>query len=412
MKSILIKNAAQIASPKPDVIRGDGLKTLSITENGSIYIKDGVIQGIAKENEIEKMITDQPIIMDAKGKTILPGFVDSHSHLVFGGRRDHEFARRCSGVPYLQIANEGGGILSTVRSTREMSLDELVKQGLFYLEKAKRQGITTMEIKSGYGLNEETELKTLEVIQKLKLLQPIELHSTFLGAHAVPPDVEKNTYIEQVISMIPKAAKLAQYCDVFCEKGYFSAEDTRKILEKAIQHGMRPRVHVNQFNNIGGVQVAIDMNAASVDHLEEISAQEIDDLAKTNIGCTLLPGVSFFLNIKYPPARKIIDGGCIPVIATDFNPGSSMTLSMSLALSIACTQMGFGIEEAISAASQNAAHSLGLDKIGCLEPGWQADLIVLDTDSYHNLVYFFGEHHIDKVIKKGAIIWDRSESWD
>lgn len=404
-------DASKIVSPQPGVLRGEGLKKLKVQNECSIFIEKGVIKKIGPRKVLEKEIPQQTSRIDLSGKTVMPGFVDSHTHLVFGGKREREFARRCSGTSYEEIAAEGGGILSTVNATREISKEDLVNKSLLNLERAVRQGITSMEIKSGYGLNRETELKMLEVINELNARSPLDLVATFLGAHAVPPETDKKHYIKQIKEIIPEAAKLARFCDVFCEKGYFSAQETAEILKEAEKFGLKPRVHVNQFNNLGGVSVAVKAQAASVDHLEEISNEDIEILADSETCATLLPGVSLFLNIKYPPGRKIIDAGCIPVLATDFNPGSSMTLCMSLILNLACTQMGFSMEEAIAASTQNAAFSLGLEKVGCLEPGWQGDLIVLDSDNYYNLVYFFGEHHIEKVFKKGSLIWDRTQTW-
>jgi len=411
-KSMLIHNAAQIVSPQPGVLRGEGLKELTVLHNVSLYIKDGIIQAIGAPEQVKIQINDSPFIIEAAGKTVLPGFVDSHTHLVFGGRREAEFARRCTGVSYEEIARQGGGILNTVRATRQMSVEQLIEQGLFYLGKAVRHGITTMEIKSGYGLDEETELKLLQVIRELNKIQPVELTATFLAAHAVPPDTTKQQYIEQVKNMLPKAAELADYCDVFCEQDYFDAVETRDILKAAANFGLKARVHTNQFHSIGGIQAAIDVGAVSVDHLENITETEIELLAKTDICAAMLPGVSLFLNIPYAPGRKILDAGCIPVLATDFNPGSCMTLSMPLVLTLACTQMGFSMQEAICAVTQNGARALGREKLGCLESGWGADLILLDTDNYQNLVYFFGEQHIEQVIKKGRVIFNRNESWD
>jgi imidazolonepropionase len=411
MAFTLLKNASQIVSPKPGVMRGPGLKELQVFHDASVLIADGTIQAVGSCSELEKLITDQTEIIDLAGKTIMPGFVDSHTHLVFGGSRESEFARRVAGASYEEIASQGGGIQSTVKATREISRRALTEKSLLNLKKAVRHGTTSMEIKSGYGLNEETELKMLEVINDLKNLQPLELTATFLGAHAVPPETSKSEYIRRVIEMMPKAARLASYCDVFCEKGYFSASETREILQAASLAGLKPRIHINQFNDIGGIQVAIEVGAASVDHLEVFPEKDIQRLAETDICATMLPGVSLFLNIDYPLGRKIVDNGCIPVLATDFNPGSSMTLNMPLVLSLACTQMGLSMEEAMAAATQNAAFSLGMEKLGCIEPGWQADLIVLDSDNYQNLIYFFAEPMIEKVFKKGQLIWDRNAAW-
>jgi imidazolonepropionase len=412
MVSYLLVNASQVVSPKPGVMRGSGLKELRVLTNTSIFISDGIIQAVGSTAELKNRIEERTERIDLKGKVVLPGFVDSHTHLVFGGSRETEFAKRVAGASYEEIAKQGGGIQSTVKATRQIGKEALTQKSLSLLKKAVRHGITSMEIKSGYGLNEETELKMLEVINELKTSQPVELSTTFLGAHAVPPELSKEAYIQEVKRMMPKAAKLADYCDVFCEKGYFSAEETREILREAARSGLRTRVHLNQFNDIGGVEVAIEMGAASVDHLEVFPEKDIDRLAKTDICVTMLPGVSLFLNIDYPLGRKIIDYGCIPVLATDFNPGSSMTLNMPLILNLACVQMGLSMEEAISAATQNAAFSLEKYKTGCIEPGWQADLIVLDSDNYQNLIYFFGEPLVERVFKKGRLIWNRINSED
>ncbi|HPG41761.1 MAG TPA: imidazolonepropionase [bacterium] len=412
MDSILLHNAAQIVSPKPGVMRGPELKQLSVHKNSSLFIEDGVIQAIGPAKQMEERIAFQTRVVDVSGKCLLPGFVDAHTHLVFGGSREDEFARRCVGASYAELAQQGGGIMSTVRATRQMSKEQLIRQGLVYLQKAVHHGITTMEIKSGYGLDEANELKILQVIKELHVQQPVELIATFLGAHAVPTGVTKVDYLEQLHRMLPQVASLAQFCDVFCERDYFTADETRDILREAARFGLKSRVHTNQFHSIGGIQAAIDAGAASVDHLEHLSDAEIAALAATDMCATLLPGVSLFLNIPYAPGRKILDAGCIPVLATDFNPGSCMTLSMPMILTLACTQMGFSMEEAIAAVTQNAAYSLGLEKIGCLEPGWQADVLILDSDNYQNLIYFFAEPQIEQVMKKGQFIYDRSLAWD
>jgi len=412
MDSILLHNAAQVVTPKPGVLRGPELKQLSVLENHSIYIENGIIQAISPAGQLQAQMNYQTRVVDVSGKTLLPGFIDSHTHLVFGGRREQEFAQRCAGATYEEIAQQGGGIMSTVRATRQMSKQELLHLALHYLQKAVHHGITTMEIKSGYGLDEANELKILQAIKALQVPPPVELVATFLGAHAVPAGVAKPDYIEQLHRMLPKVASLAQFCDVFCEQGYFTADETRDILREAARFGLKSRVHTTQYHSNGGIQAAIAAGAVSVDHLEHISDAEITQLAATDICATMLPGVSLFLNIPYAPGRKILDAGGIPVLATDFNPGSCMTLSMPMILTLACTQMGFSMGEAIAAVTQNAAYSLGLEKIGCLEPGWQADILVLDSDNYQNLIYFFAEPQIEQVIKKGRFIYDRSLAWD
>lgn len=404
MTALLIQNAAQVVSPQPLIFRGDALQQVHIQTEASIYIRDGVIQKIGPLSDLQKEITMPDTILDAKNKVVIPGFVDSHSHLVFGGNRANEFAERCKGVSYEEIAKKGGGIASTVKAIHERTKVELKAQSQQYLNRALHQGITTMEIKSGYGLTRSTELKILEIIDELKAEQPIELTATFLGAHAVPKDQTKAEYIQEVINMMPDAAQYAQFCDVFCEKNYFSAEEAKTILEAGRQAGMLPKMHVNQFHDIGGIATGIEVGAVSMDHLEIISEEDIERLAKTDIVCTFLPGVSFFLNIPYSPARQMIDAGCIPALATDFNPGSSMNLSMQLLISMACTQMKLSVEESLCCATQNGARALRKNNIGCILPNWQADLLILDTDNYRNLAYFYGENHVETVIKQGKVV--------
>lgn len=406
MSNLLIQNISQIATPKPGVCRGSELRSLTVFENAAVYISDGRIKAMGPLSDVLGMVQGHPEIIDAEGKAAVPGFVDSHSHLVFGGNRANEFAMRSAGMSYEEIADQGGGIVSTVEATRQASKEELKDLARIRLQKALKQGITTMEIKSGYGLDSETERKMLEVINELKEEQPIELSATFLGAHAVPKNSTKEEYLEQVLEMIPDIAELAEYCDVFCEKGYFTVEETRKVLEKGIEHGLKPKLHTNQFNDIGGVEMAVDLGAVSVDHLEVLSDEDVHRLARSETVATVLPGVSYFLNIPYSPARKLLDAGALVALATDFNPGSSMTISIQLLMSMACTKMGMSVEEALCCATQNGAKALEKNKLGCIAPGFQADILLLDTNSYKDLAYFFGENHIHTVIKKGVKVWE------
>jgi imidazolonepropionase len=406
MSSLLIQNISQIATPKPGVYRGSELRELNMYENAAIYISGGVIKAVGPLSDVLEKVEGHPVILDAEEKTAVPGFIDSHSHLVFGGSRADEFAMRSSGMSYEEIAEQGGGIVSTVEATRKASKEELKNLGRIRLQKAMKQGITTMEIKSGYGLDLETERKMLEVINELKEEQPIELTATFLGAHAVPKNSTKEEYLEEVLAMIPEIAELAEYCDVFCEKGYFTVEETRKVLEKGIEHGLKPKLHTNQFNDIGGVEMAIELGAVSVDHLEVLSDEDVHRLAEADVVATVLPGVSYFLNIPYSPARKLLKAGALVALATDFNPGSSMTISMQLLMSMACTKMGMSVEEALCCATQNGAKALEKNKLGAIAAGFQADILLLDTETYKDLAYFFGENHVHTVIKKGVKVWE------
>jgi len=404
MAALLIKNPAQIVSPRPDSLRGPGLADLRIRLGDSIYITDGVIQAIAPLKELENQAhADGAMVVDASGRAVVPGFVDSHTHLIFGGDRADEFALRTSGASYEEIAARGGGIARTVAATRKASRQELKEVGRLRLNRALRQGTTTMEVKTGYGLEPETELKMLEVINELNDEHPVDLIPTFLGAHSVPSSMEKSDYIDQLKAMLPQAARLAGFCDVFCEQGYFNPTESLSILESAREAGMLPRMHANQFHSIGCIEAAVEMEAVSVDHLEVLRLDEISRLADTGIACVMLPGVSLFLDIPFAPAREIIDAGCIPVLATDFNPGSNMSLSLQLTMSLACMRMGVSVPEALACVTRNAAHALRLDKVGCIEPGWQADLMLLTCPDYREMAYFYGENHAYAVIKKGAI---------
>ncbi len=405
MANLFIKNPAAIVSPRAGVIRGHGFGELMVREDASILIRDGVIEAIGSPADLERTaIRDMIPVLDATARTVIPGFVDCHSHPLFAGRRTSEFAQRLSGLDYQTIASRGGGIMATVQATRTCSASELKELGRHYLTLALRQGITTMEVKSGYGLDLETELKILESVRDLGDEQPIDLVPTFLGAHAVPKGVNKDVYLGQVKEMIPQVAPFARFCDVFCEQGYFSAEESAEILKLAGAHGMLPRLHANQFHAIGCVEKAVELGAVSVDHLEVLSEREIALLADSDTACVVLPGVSLFLDIPYAPARRIIDSGCILALATDFNPGSNMTLSMQLMMSLACMKMRLTVDEALCCATQNGAHVLKATAVGCIEIGWQADLLVLDSPDYRDMVYFYGENHIQQVIKKGEIV--------
>lgn len=405
MSNLLIQNISQLATPKPGVYRGKELRELTIHKSAAVYIVDGVIKAVGLLSDVLEKVDGHPDILDAEGKAAIPGFVDSHSHLVFSGNRADEFAMRCAGMSYEEIAEQGGGIVSTVEATRKASKEELKNLARIRLHKALKQGITTMEIKSGYGLDRETERKMLEVVNELKDEQPIELTATFLGAHAVPENSTKEEYLKEVLHMIPEIAEMADYCDVFCEKGYFTVDESRNVLKKGFEYGLKPKLHTNQFNDIGGVEMAVQLGAVSVDHLEVLSDKDVERLAGSETIATVLPGVSYFLNIPYSPARKLLDAGALVALATDFNPGSSMTISMQLLMSMACTKMGMSVEEALCCATQNGAKALEKKKLGCISPGFQADILLLDTDNFKNLAYFFGENHVHTVIKKGKVEW-------
>jgi len=405
MASLLISNPAQIVSPQPGVLRGPGLGVPLIRTGESILVEDGVIAAIAPLAELAaRAEASGAAVVEAGGRAVIPGLIDCHSHLVFAGSRIDDFARRCAGAGYEEIAAAGGGIGLTVAATRQAGRAELKDLALARLDRALRLGTTILEVKSGYGLDLATEMKILEVVAELNGEQPVELVPTFLGAHAVPPGVAKGEYLRQVKAMLPEIAGLARFCDIFCEAGHFSAADALDLLEAASAHGLLPRLHADQFHRIGCIDAAIALGAASVDHLEAVTAAEISRLAATDIACVMLPGVSLFLDIPFAPGRALIDAGCIPAVASDFNPGSNPCLSLPLAMSLGCLRSGLTIGEALAAATANAAHALRLDRCGCIAPGWQADLLLLHCADYRELLYWYGDNQVRTVIKNGRIV--------
>lgn len=404
MSSLLAVNIAQAVSGAASPARGRRMRELSIQESAAIYARDGVIQAIGPRAEVEREINDDPKLLDAGGGAVIPGFVDSHTHLVFGGRREDEFDLKIAGASYQEVAAAGGGIISTVEATRRATPAELIEIGTHYLRSALAHGTTTMEIKSGYGLDLENELKMLEVIAELGLRQPVELVPTFMGAHAIPPGMSAQEQTQRVIEMLPHVQGKAEYCDVFCEGGYFGLDETRAILAAAKREGLKLRLHADQLSSNGGVQLALKMGARSVDHLEQISTEEIVQLADSSCVATLLPGVSLFLHYGYPPARRLIEEGAIVALASNFNPGSCMCLNLQLIYALACTQMHMTTAEALVALTVNAAWGLDRPHIGRLAPGMQADFLLLDSPSYRMIPYFFGENHVKVVVKKGEVV--------
>lgn len=383
------------------------MSDLAIIENAALVIENGIITFFGKMQDIP---SNNYTEIDCSDKVVMPGFVDSHTHLLFAGSREEEFAMRSRGFTYQQIAEQGGGILSTVYKTRAASKRELKKNARRYINKMMQYGTTTVEIKSGYGLSFDDEIKMLEAIKELQKEEIITISSTFLGAHAIPPEYKNspNQYVNLICDkMIPYVGehKLAEFCDVFCEKGYFSVSDSEKILSTGISYGLKPKIHAEELTSYGGAILAGKLKAVSADHLENISDEGIESMKANGVVGVLLPGVSFFLNHNYAPARKLIDSGVPVAIATDFNPGSCMSYSMPLMLTIACTQMRMSPEEAITAATINAAAALNLsNEIGSIDIGKKGDVIILDIPNYKFLTYHFGENHIYKVIKNGTYL--------
>lgn len=383
------------------------MNSLAIIENAAVIIENGIIKFFGKMEDLPDCNFTE---IDCTEKVVMPGFVDSHTHLVFAGSREEEFALRSTGVTYQEIAERGGGILYTVNKTRSASKRDLKKNARRYLNKILKHGTTTVEIKSGYGLSFDDEIKMLDVIRELKREEIITICSTFLGAHAIPPEYKNSPsdYVDLICNqMIPYVSehKLAEFCDVFCEKGYFSISDSEKILSTAKKYKLKLKIHAEELTDFGGAVLAGQMKAVSADHLEKISQAGIEALKDGEVVAVLLPGVSFFLNHGYAPARKLIDNGVPVAIATDFNPGSCMSYSMPMMMTIACTHMKMSPEETITAATINSAAALDMSQeIGSVDIGKKGDLIVLDIPNYKYLVYHFSENHVEKVIKNGTYL--------
>ena len=373
-------------------------------ENTKIFIDNGLI---ASEEENKDYLT-----IDCQGKMVTSGFVDPHTHPVFYNKRDSEYAMRLSGSSYEEIANNGGGIISSVNGVRKASEDELVTKLDKRLDRFIENGTTTIEAKSGYGLNIESELKSLSVIDKLNSTHPIDIVPTFMGAHAFPNEYKDDHlgYVELICKeMIPAVSEqgIAKFNDVFCEKDYFSINESRQILECGIKYGLKPRMHADEFVDSGAAELAGEIGAFSADHLMAVSEEGIKALSDNNVIATLLPGTTFFLGkSNYAPARKLIDAGITIALATDYNPGSSHIQSMPFIISLACLFLGLTVEEAFAAATYNAAQTLGLhNEVGSIELGKKADLIIWDLDSLIDIPYYISNHPIQKVLKNGEVVF-------
>jgi imidazolonepropionase len=408
MSSLAVIRASQLvtlAGPKRPRV-GREMSDVGIIRDGGMLILDGKIDSVGASEEIERKAGGAEIV-DLAGRVVLPGFVDAHTHLVFAGNRLDDFERRARGETYEQIAKAGGGIWSTVEKTRTATETELLAQAKKHADWFLRCGTTTVEAKSGYGLSLEEELKILRVMRRLNEESPLEIVPTFLGAHAVPRGTSPDEYVDLVINeMLPHVAseKLAEFCDVFCERGYFDVEQARKILNAAKKVGLKLRGHVDQLTNLGGAKLMAELGATTADHLEKTDEQGIAALKAANVQPVLLPGSVYALgSTSYPRGRDMIEAGLAVVLASDFNPGSSPTVSMPMVLSLACTQMKMSPAEALTAATINAAYSLNRgDKIGSLEPGKLANFAVFDCDDYRELAYWFGFPQTHSAYVKGV----------
>ena len=404
---INIKELIQIRDNNISFLSAKEMDTLPSINNAYLLIENGKISEFGKMSEISKI--DNVDTIDAKNKIVLPCWCDSHTHSVYTGNRSDEYLQRIKGVSYQEIANNGGGILKSSRQINSISEDELFFESKNRIEKLIKYGTGSLEIKTGYGLSYDGELKMLKVIKRLKESLPIQIKSTFLGAHAIPKNYKKEEYFRLVLDeMLPDFAKdeLIDFVDIFCEKNYFSAEDTKILCNKASELGIDSKIHVNQFNSIGGVKVAVDCGALTVDHLEVINKSDINILKQSKTMPVLLPGCSFFLGIEYADAKTLLSNEIPFAIASDYNPGSSPSGNMNFILSLACNKLKLTTEQAINAATINGAYAMGLShKTGSITKGKIANVVITsEIESINDLPYFYGDNLVDKILINGEEI--------
>jgi imidazolonepropionase len=418
---LVVENAAQVLTmERPGLSgarrRGD-LRDVGAIANGALAICGEKIVWVGGAAELASRVRLTPNVLrlDAQGGTVTPGFIDSHTHLVFAGLRHDEFERRLKGESYVEIAAAGGGIRSTMRSTRTASEEELVSLARARLDYLLRHGTTTVECKSGYGLSTVHELKQIRALARAAEGHPVETVSTFLGAHEFPPEyaTDRDGYVRLLVEeMIPEVAKagLCEYCDVFCEEGVFTVGQARRVLEAARAFGMHPRLHADEFRPSGAAELAAELGCASADHLSAVSEEGVRRLADSDTIGTILPGTTFSLRIPPAKARRLVDAGVAVAVASDLNPGSSFVESMGVVVGLACLHAGLLPSEAFVAATVNAAHALGrAGRIGSLAPGKQADLLILSVPDYRCVPYRFGTNHVRTVVKKGRIVVENGE---
>jgi imidazolonepropionase len=414
--NLIIKNAAQLVTCSGfKAKQGKEMSNLHVIENGALVIENGTIRSVGKTNDILNGFNntiDKFNVIDAGGKAVLPGFVDSHTHFIFGGYRAEEFSWRLRGDSYMDILEKGGGILSTVKATRAAKKETLIKTGIKRLNSMLSFGVTTVEGKSGYGLDLKTEIKQLEVMKDLNRRHPIDIVSTFLGAHALPEEYKgrADAFIDDIIDHVLPVVidgNLAEFCDVFCEKNVFSVEQSRRLLLKAKEKGLKIKIHADEIERLGGAELAADIGAVSADHLLRASDKGIHSIAKAGVVATLLPGTAFCLKESYAKGRYMIDNNCAVALASDLNPGSCYSESIPLIFALATLYMNISTEEAITAFTINGAAALGrADRIGSLDTGKYGDVIILKYPSYQFIPYHVGISTVEKVIKRGRVVFD------
>lgn len=408
LDTLILAGQVVVPESKGRALRGTEMKKLKIIDNGAVGIKDGVISFIGTAEEATSLQAAETI--DAAGKLLSPGLVDPHTHLVFGGSREHELALKQQGVPYLDILAQGGGIHSTVKATRETSEDALYEKGLFHLNRCLTYGVTTMEAKSGYGLDKETELKQLRVAKKLNETHPIDLVSTFLGAHAIPENYKgrPDAFLEEMLSMLGVISKegLAEFVDIFCETGVFTVEQSKMFLQKAKTAGFGVKIHADEIDPLGGTEMACEIGAVSADHLVGASREGVRMLGESDTIAVLLPGTTFYLGKdQFAPARDMITSGAAVALSTDFNPGSSPTENLQFIMNLAALKLKMTPEEIWNAVTVNAAFAIGRgDMAGSLEEGRKADLVLWDVPNYKYVPYHYGVNHVQKVWKNGKLV--------
>jgi imidazolonepropionase len=415
-RPLLIRHASQLVTLKGSSdapLTGKAMEALHIIEDGSVWIEEGIIQSVGTDREIAEKYgsrLEEARVIDATGRLVTPGLVDPHTHLVYAGSRENEFEMRLKGATYMEIMNAGGGIHATTAATQKATHEQLYEESRKRLDLFLRHGVTTVEAKSGYGLTLEHELKQLEVARELNRNHPVDVVSTFMGAHAVPVAYRErpDDFVERVIrEMIPEVArrKLAEFNDVFCEKGVFTPEQSRRILEAGKAWGLLPKIHADEIEPYGGAELAAEVGAVSADHLLKASERGIRALAEKGVVAVLLPGTAFFLMAESADGRRMIDAGVPVALSTDCNPGSSPTVSMPLIMNLGCLKMGMTPAEVLTAATINAAHAIRRGhEIGSIEEGKKADLVLFDVSNYMSLQYAFGVNHVHTVIKGGEVV--------